>query len=232
MNRFRPLSLPRRLPMPVLALSLVPGLLLGAFFMRWNAPRTSRLEWLGGSTLYQADLSINGHDTRLTLMGFERSSDEVARDLEVDRWRPGASPAPGLWFELPATGSRRQDLMLLPGTHPRQCTAWLIEGLPAQDRPESTVNGSPCAFYPSARIWFEGFNRRSRTRFVMARTVDAPGTVRLGVSARLSGDGWQPVSPGTGGALELFTRGDKSCIVYVTRPADAAETILSVLQQE
>jgi hypothetical protein len=190
------------------------------------------LEQLGGKPLHSADVRINGQSGHLSAFGFDTSADRLTPDLRKTLQLPELTTH-GAAFVTHVANDRATSLLLLPGTDADRCVAILIEqSADAHQKSQKTPPAWPGEIHcPNADLQFSAENEKTRTSLAVATTTASPAAVRSGMAATLATDNWVQVSPGTGGSLDLYARGNHVCIVCATSDKSSGQTRITILQR-
>jgi hypothetical protein len=167
-------------------------------FLRWGSgARVERtLETLGGKTIYEARITLNGGDGNLRICAFERPMHEVGRDLEKAFGTDGLTGrAASMAFATTRLRGRVLRFVVLDLTGGRQTLVFVIE----QTKREFTRSKSPPADgavdgipeYPGCSPVFKAEDHNTGTAFAVSQARAPAATIREFYRVRLAADGWK-----------------------------------------
>jgi hypothetical protein len=207
-------------------------------FRRWGrlTDSASMIRSLGGESVYQAPVTINGVRGSLSVFSFaEPMTTCLRRVLSV--LHPGT---PAATDSAAMTAFTREDeRMRLVAFGDRSGEAartvlFLIsvpedKGDAAQTPPDSYPDKAIPVF-PGSRLLFSASNHETDSHFAIAECDTTADAVVGFFSARLAAERWAPVSPvSVSGSFAIYGRPGELCCVYVDRSQGGAPVRLAVL---
>ena len=188
----------------------------GRVFRRWQAADAAvrTLEAAGGKRAYEAPVSINGVDGRVTVLGFDASLPAVMRTAAGRFGFTEATP-PNATLAVRRIDGARGTLDLVAAEVSLGRT--LVFVLESTDTTGAGAARPPdgLSLYPGATPAFSARDRRARLQFCLAATPAAAAGVRAYYRAELTAGGWTPLTgPGTADGLDVYLKPGGVCCVY------------------
>ena len=182
--------------------------LLAAFFLRLPSSTTALLRRNGGELVQESAITLNGSPGTLSVFAFDRTVDELAKTLEPS----GDATAPSGVFLLPC-GSPESP----------QCLAFAVEA-ESPGNPEWPWTDLPPE--EGFSLDFSATLNDGRTGFAAGVSGLSSAAARAAWNARLSANGWTPVSPASGDtSLSLHAKDNETLALTVLDAPDGTSRI-------
>ena len=206
----------------------------GDVFMRLGRG-TQALEQLGGVSLYQSDMRINGQPGKLAVYGFDSPPPPLAPDLRQALAMPDVNPAAAAAMVTRIKNGKATTLLLLPGAGTQNSLAILLEQSETALRATRTA---PTEWpgrlaYPDATLLFTAENEQTRTTLAVATTHDTPESAAARMENLLRRDGWALMPPlHAMPALTIYAQGTRICAFSALAPETPnGQTRITLLQR-
>lgn len=216
-----------------LAILLVPLVLQADVFMRTSRTAERVLKDLGGTSVYESEVKINGRDGRLTSFVFSETSDIVAARL-----------ARKLKLPLPRT----QSAIILDVSGKILCRYFVLQApglinstlVTALEQNASAFGGSRSGdpSWPdnipamNASAKFTAFCKKTNTTFLTALSHSASAEAAANQAAQaFTGAGWKESVPSTP-SFKIMVQGRKQSVVFADANPESGEVTINILQRE
>lgn len=201
---------------------------------------TAALQRIGGRTAYQSNITLNGGDARLTIVGMPGSIKDVARSLQAPLGNSAFGNTSGsvLRTQLKEKSGTTRILLIHLPTH-AQTLAFLVEQSTSEaartDRGTVSADIPGVALFPDSVPHFSAEDKRVNVRFNVLQTAASLDTIQAWHENELSRSGWSlmvPSSARTTGGMQIFSRGRDMCCVYVNSVPGSKENTITLLHKK
>lgn len=217
----------------ILLLVLAGAELSGDVFWRFSGRHgQTALSALGGRTLYQTGVEINGSAGELQLLVFDKNSRETVADL-TRLWNLPAGTTDVSTMITHADATHLHRVLVLPA--PNSYSSCLVMALVQRTR-EAQKSAQSVPVWPSdipvlpAQPLFTAQCVKTRTTLVTAWSNSSSTELRNTALQILQTKGWELSLPSNNLDHALLSRGREQCMVFVNEDGRGASTI-TILQR-
>lgn len=211
-------------------------------FQRLGGARkiTAVLQQIGGRTAYKSDITLNGGDARLTIVGMPGAIKDVARSLQGSLGKNAfANTSGGLLRTKIKEKSGTTRILLIHLPSHAQTLAFLVEQSTSEaertDRGEVSADIPGVALFPDSVPHFSAQDKRANVTFNVLQTSASLDTVQAWHESELSRSGWALMAPPTAhatGGMQVFSRGRDMCCVTVNTVLGTKENTITLLHKK
>jgi len=210
---------------------------LASVFVRWRSAHDTlrALSAVGAQTAYEADVSINGAEGRISVLGFDDGIGNLVP--RVSAMLPHAAflnPSGSMCHSSWQQGRGLFDLILFNTQVETTSVALLLRQAsgrhltPAEAYGDSPIGNLP--MYSDAAPRFVAQNHDTGTTLAVCDTSGSPAGALFFYAAQLTREGWASVLPLTG-TTAIFLRGQDICCIVATPSRGGNSTTITVLHK-